>query len=371
MGSFLIGIMVTSVTFYIALIYGSVSIGLIGFAELVLMLLAFFYLLIYRRHLSADIRIPLAVAEKGKKVAVQITVDHTMMIPAAKVRYRVRCGNTFAGYAENFWWNGAGLRHGKQTIEKRMAFSHVGNYQLKLIKIRIYDLTGLFYVHKRIQKCADVQILPELDSVAVQISNPVRNYFGESESYDEFRPGADASQIFDVREYRPGDRLQRVHWKLSAKSDSLFIREDSQPLACAVVFLLNMQFLGRKRGHHAQRRRESYAEIFLTVAADLVYSMMDAGCPHYVVWQEDGEIRRLRVDDEESMYLFLVQFMRGCHTGTMEDLRQIYGERFRGEYPVHELELTPELALEMDGQKLMEFGRRDWKQKLTEMELIL
>ena len=50
MGSFLIGTGVTIVTFYIALIYGSIAIGLIGFAELVLMLLACLYLLIYCRH---------------------------------------------------------------------------------------------------------------------------------------------------------------------------------------------------------------------------------------------------------------------------------------------------------------------------------
>ena len=72
MGSFLIGTGVTIVTFYIALIYGSIAIGLIGFAELVLMLLACLYLLIYCRHITADIRIPLTVAEKGKKV---LTID--------------------------------------------------------------------------------------------------------------------------------------------------------------------------------------------------------------------------------------------------------------------------------------------------------
>ena len=89
MGSFLIGTGVTLVTFYIALIYGNIAIGLIGFAELVLMLLACLYLLIYCRHITADIRIPLTVAEKGKKVTVQLTVDQTMLFPAAKVRYRV------------------------------------------------------------------------------------------------------------------------------------------------------------------------------------------------------------------------------------------------------------------------------------------
>ena len=161
MGSFLIGTGVTLVTFYIALIYGSIAIGLIGFAELVLMLLACLYLLIYCRHITADIRIPLTVAEKGKKVTVQLTVDQTMLFPAAKVRYRVRCRNTFAGYARNFWWNGAGLMRGMQCMEKRVVLSHVGSYEYELVKVRIYDLTGLFYVHKKIKRFADIQVLPE------------------------------------------------------------------------------------------------------------------------------------------------------------------------------------------------------------------
>ena len=47
-----------------------------------------------------------------------------------------------------------------------------------------------------------LQVLPELDAVAVQVSERVRSYFGEAESYDDFQPGTDVSQIFDVREYR-------------------------------------------------------------------------------------------------------------------------------------------------------------------------
>ena len=89
---------------------------------------------------------------KREKVTVQLTVDQTMLFPAAKVRYRVRCRNTFAGYARNFWWNGAGLMRGMQCMEKRVVLSHVGSYEYELVKVRIYDLTGLFYVHKKIKE---------------------------------------------------------------------------------------------------------------------------------------------------------------------------------------------------------------------------
>lgn len=65
--SFVIGTLVTVFTFYIALIYSSVTIGLLGFAEAILLVLAFLFLLWYRRKIEADIQIPIAVAEPGGK----------------------------------------------------------------------------------------------------------------------------------------------------------------------------------------------------------------------------------------------------------------------------------------------------------------
>ena len=41
--SFVIGALVTVFTFYIALIYSSVTIGLLGFAEAILLVLAFLF----------------------------------------------------------------------------------------------------------------------------------------------------------------------------------------------------------------------------------------------------------------------------------------------------------------------------------------
>ena len=37
--------------------------------------------------------------------------------------------------------------------------------------------------------------------------------------------GYDPSELFDVREFQNGDRLQSVHWKLSARTDELMVKE--------------------------------------------------------------------------------------------------------------------------------------------------
>ena len=52
----------------------------------------------------------------------------------------------------------------------------------------------------------------------------------DGESYEKDRKGEDASEIYDVREYRAGDRMQKVHWKLSAREDTIYIKEFSYPL---------------------------------------------------------------------------------------------------------------------------------------------
>ena len=81
-------------------------------------------------------------------------------------------------------------------------------------------------------------------------------------------------------------------------------------------------------------------------------------------------VKRLRVEDEESVYLFLMQFME-CQKETAGSLRQRYEQQYRCEHPVHRLELTPELFLVLDGQTLADFGGDNWRQKLEEMELVL
>ena len=43
------------------------------------------------------------------------------------------------------------------------------------------------------------------------------------------RPGTDKSETFDVRDYRPGDDVRAIHWKLSVKEDNLIVRIPGSP----------------------------------------------------------------------------------------------------------------------------------------------
>ena len=377
--SFLTAGVVTVVTFYIALIYGSVALGLIGFAEIVLLIAAFCYLVLVRRDLQADIQIPIAVIDAGKRVTIRIiTVTHRML-PGIRVRYQMDYGNSFAGLKKKVWLSQEIQKRGTQVDEQRVIPGRIGQYVFTLRKIRIYDRTGLFYLHKKMGKSAEVEVLPEFTGIAVRVSEQIRNYFGEAEVYDDFRPGQDNSAIFDVREYHAGDRLQKIHWKLSAKSEDLLVREDSQPLACAVVLLLDSCPLQQKnrwfelRKRHRQHMQQERAEKFLSVAAGIAYSLMDEACPYYVSWYSGirQEIVRLRVDDEESMYLFLHLFLTDGAVCAPMPVADLYEEKYRYDQKVHQIEWTQALILRMDETELADLNGSDWKQTFAHLELIL
>ena len=196
----------------------------------------------------------------------------------------------------------------------------------------------------------------------MRVTERTRNFFGDADVYDDFRPGNDSSEIFDVREFRDGDKIQSIHWKLSAKMQELVVREDSQPLACPVVLLLDS----------AKIRTGKQAQAFLSVAASLVFSMMDVHCPHYVSWYSGSQqdMVRVRVDDEEGYYTFLSSYLADMREAPQE-IRQLYREKYRYDHELHTLLLTGELALSMDGKLLKKLSEVEWKERLSALELIL
>ena len=49
----------------------------------------------------------------------------------------------------------------------------------------------------------------------------------QEEGMIQNRKGNDPSEIFDIREYVPGDDIRSIHWKLSSKTDTLILKEAS------------------------------------------------------------------------------------------------------------------------------------------------
>ena len=214
MVSFIVGGIVTLVTFYIALIYASESIVLLGFAEAILLVLAFLFLVWRKRCISAEIDSPMTVAEAGDEIPVVLRVHYHGKFVCTRVRYRLICNNRFFAIRKKSYKLGDAVYPGDNEYAYSVLVPYAGNYEFELCSIRFYDLTGLFSMTKRVGGSSQIQVLPQMTSVGIRISERTRNFFGDADVYDDFHPGDDASEIFDIREFQAGDRIQNIHWKL-------------------------------------------------------------------------------------------------------------------------------------------------------------
>jgi len=98
-----------------------------------------------------------------------------------------------------------------------------GIIKISLKKIYIKDLMGFCFLGKKMEESAEATVLPkaletvQYDKLAAQE--------GMLESEESNKRGNDFSDVQEIREYIPGDKLMSIHWKLSAKRDILMVKD--------------------------------------------------------------------------------------------------------------------------------------------------
>ena len=147
------------------------------------------------------------------------------VLPVPPHRGRIRVTRTITG--EN--WN--------LKLGDALPTEHCGQLVCKLQKVYVYDYLCLFRlpVYRKENGAAIVRpaamavnALPDLEQYMARAWRP--------------KPGGGFAENHELRLYRPGDNLNQVHWKLTAKTGKLVIREAMEPHKGLV--LLTMDLLG-------------------------------------------------------------------------------------------------------------------------------
>ena len=356
----------TLVTAYLAMVYENAEFMLLVYIQIALFGLAVPMVLIRRLTIRGTIEIPVGISDPGKETLVKLRISNKGPNSVKRMKALVVTENLCTGEKKKKWMFFQKVPKGETSFVCMVTFDGAGNYALRLKKLRIYDFSGLLFGEIRTKSTAQLQVLPQLFDIPVRVSLSVRNFYGEADVYDEHVPGHDNSEIFQVREYRKGDRLQNIHWKLTAKQDDLMVKENSLPKACPVVLFLS--FCPKRN-----KKQRLGVLPFLTAAASISFSIMDAGCPHYVVWYEDAtqDIVRVRVDDEESFFELLGNLMRVNWKRPREQLLERYQEKYRLEPYVWRLLLEEKLELRKESEVLIKLSDKNLEQSLAQLELVL
>ena len=110
-----------------------------------------------------------------------------------------------------------------ETLTLPIVAGYPGLVRVSVSRVYVKDLMGFFRLKKPVDQAAELSILPrEVNDIAYEKTALEQ---GMLESEESSKRGNDFSDVQEVREYIPGDKLMSIHWKLSAKRGILMVKD--------------------------------------------------------------------------------------------------------------------------------------------------
>lgn len=311
------------------------------------------------RNVKVSVTAGRELAEKQEEVPFLIEVRNRSPLPAA-VKVRLICG--YAGEKETKKYTVRVNVGGGKTVPKewKVSAEKCGRMQVKLRKYKATDCLGFFAVRRKGGQMCSVTVMPKPYPVNLVVSGRTKWFPIDGETYAQDRSGEDSAEIYEVREYRPGDRQQKVHWKLSAKAEELYIKEFSYPIGAAVILLLEG---GQSAG----------GSEFLEAVVSLSMAMLAKECPHYLMWKQrtDACIQRRLIRSEEDFYEILQELL-ALEIGNLErDMEERYRYEYRSETYATMIKLSVALVLQVDHTVSMDMKPYGIERFFEETELVV
>jgi uncharacterized protein (DUF58 family) len=347
-------------TLYTATIYRGGAMVLLLLVEDAYLLVSIFVLLYQKSKLRFELIFPIPMLIRGQRTTLKAMIHQDGRFPISKMKitlhYRV------FGSKKRKKIKLSGMADASSTVSLECNLREEENSTCFFYKasIRIYDPLGAIFITKRIPLKVRLDIMPDIHPVHVVVSDQIHHFMGESDIYDSFRAGDDASEIFRIREFRNGDSIKNIHWKLSAKKEEWMVRENSRQLSCAVVLFWDVSA--------PEKWKQQDLDAFLSLAFSISFALMEQGCPHFAVWYRKAEedIVRMRIDDEESLYEFFLAMMTEEPVTTQKDISNLYHEKYKGENWLKEI-----LVNLLQGKKVARLDAKKLKVELESLELTL
>lgn len=296
-------------TLLFALLVGGTVPYFIFYAFLLTLLIPLIHNFIILRYVKASIKTPKGSFYVGEKIPVQYKIrNHSIFhVPYIKVKSSI---------AKEL--SGADPQEILTNLQAKSSFTHQedlimkrrGYYDLGEIEISIKDVFGLFLLKKKISSGISIVIYPEaIDLNTFQI--PRVGQLGNLLINDPIFQ--DRSRVSSLRDYKEGDSIKSIHWKLWPKLDNLVVKNyENRGDTSVVVFIDN--FRPNYKNDVDRRLEDKVVDISLSI----INYYLDQHI--FVSLETQDKEKQIKVEGEQSSHIkpFLESLARFKPNGSLE-----------------------------------------------------
>ena len=199
---------------------------------------------------------------------------------------------------------------------------YAGLYELRIKKIRLYSSFSLLSRVIRSDLRERFFVMPEYNEEFACIDRLPMQTEGESDTFLSHKEGSDPTEILGFRDYHPGDKSNRINWKVTVKTGRFMVPQYGFPIACDIGIMIDAAHLDEKS-----------VGWILEILYSLFIQLTSRRRMCYVMWENDrsGLLVRKTMKKEEDIYetLYAVADTVNEHSICLEEL---YEQQYEGEY---------------------------------------
>lgn len=190
------------------------------------------------RKLKASIKVSAPVIYNEEQFSCTIHLENQSRFPLTCVKILLCTESVLFAQKTEAQYVAVVPAKGSVTISIPMTAEHCGKLIFSTKNISCLDPMHLFSHRYRQTITAECTIFP-----FVAPPSEIFQVYSKQKS-KAFRSSNDPEEFLGIREYRDGDRLRSIHWKLSSRFDTPFIREYgvpvSEPISIAFFYGLSI-----------------------------------------------------------------------------------------------------------------------------------
>ncbi len=367
MKNLILYILLLAGTFYVLFMYNQPSLYYILLCEILLLPAMAIYILLIRKAAYARLILAHSTASKQKKIPFQIIVTNRSRLPVPHYELTLQYQNQYSQQPEQLIIYGSVAGRQQTTHNAAISSAYCGTLEVRMQKLKIHDVLKLFSHCVSLPGKYTCTILPAQYPTNIAVSAATRYFPGEGETYSQSKSGDDPSEVFRIREYQSGDRPQTIHWKLTARTGHLMVRENSLPLSYPVLLLLDIR--EEIPAEEIPQVLDACIETLLALSA----AMLAQECYHYIAWYDSASARICRhaVDSEQSFTELMARLLAQAPPTPIPDCGILYQKAWPYSRHCSRLRLNEQLELIINETPAVKLNLAALEKDLADLNLIV